>query len=293
MSKYVLFLSLFVVCACNRPVAKYMIKDVDQTAPAKVSFENDSENAEAYRWDFGDGNTSSEESPQHMFLLSGQYDVSLTAYKDKKKNTIKKTVIVKAPDKCLVQIDTRYGSMLVELYENTPGHRDNFTKLANEGFYDSLLFHRVIDGFMVQGGDPNSRNAGQNVRLGSGGPGYQIDAEILPENVHIKGALAAARQGDATNPNRKSSGSQFYIVHGNTVTDASLDNIEYRTGISYTKEQRASYLENGGTPFLDMGYTVFGKVIEGLEVIDMIAETETKPGDRPVEDVEMKITIIK
>ena len=113
-----------------------------------------------------------------------------------------------------VAIDTDYGDMIVELSDSTPGHRDNFLKLASEGFYNDLLFHRVIKGFMVQGGDPKSKDAEPNARLGSGGPGYTIPAEMRADHVHTKGALAAARQGDSANPTRASSGSQFYIVHG-------------------------------------------------------------------------------
>jgi peptidyl-prolyl cis-trans isomerase B (cyclophilin B) len=164
---------------------------------------------------------------------------------------------------------------------------------VEEGFYDGLIFHRVIEDFMIQGGDPNSRDADLSVRLGSGGPGYQIPAEFDPKFVHIKGALAAARTGDAVNPEKKSSGSQFYIVQGSSVNDATLDQMEYRTGIEYSDEQRTAYKELGGTPFLDMNYTVFGRVIEGLEVIDKIAEVEKMPGDRPTENVTMKMTLIK
>lgn len=293
MNKTLLFLAILFAASCSRPMAKYTITEKESTAPASVKFENQSENAESYLWDFGDGNTSTEANPEHKYLLSGQYDVALTAIKDKKKNTSKDKLVIKAPLKCLVQLETEYGNMLIELYESTPGHRDNFTKLVSEGFYDSLLFHRVIDGFMIQGGDPNSRGAGADVRLGSGGPGYQIDAEFLDENVHIKGALAAARSPDSVNPKKRSSGSQFYIVHGGKVTDAALDNMEYRKGITYTEEQRALYKERGGYPPLDGDYTVFGMVIEGMDVIDKIATVKTKPGDRPIENVEMKLTVIK
>ncbi|WP_235297959.1 peptidylprolyl isomerase [Portibacter marinus] len=293
MSRVLVFIAIVCASSCARPIAKYTITEKENVAPAEVQFENQSENAVQYLWDFGDGNTSKEENPEHKYLLSGQYDVALTAIKKNKKNTTKDKVIVNAPERCLVQLQTEYGNMLIELYESTPKHRDNFLKLVNEGFYDSLLFHRVIDGFMIQGGDPNSRNAGEDMRIGSGGPGYQIDAEILEENLHVKGALAAARQPDSVNPEKKSSGSQFYIVQGDKVTDALLDNVEYRKGNSYTRLQREKYKEEGGYPLLDGDYTVFGKVIEGLDVIDKIAEVETRPGDRPVDNIEMKITVIK
>ena len=201
--------------------------------------------------------------------------------------------MVKAPKNCLVEIKTSMGNMLIELYDETPKHRDNFFKLAEEGFYDDLLFHRVIDGFMIQGGDPNSRNARPGQPLGSGGPGYQIPAEFNESFVHTKGSLAAARQGDQVNPERKSSGSQFYIVQGKKLTDQELAMMERRTGLSYTEEQKEAYKNLGGTPFLDGQYTVFGRVIEGMDVIDKIAAVAKNPGDRPAEDIKMKIEPIK
>jgi peptidyl-prolyl cis-trans isomerase B (cyclophilin B) len=163
-------------------------------------------------------------------------------------------------------------------------------KLVEQNFYDDLLFHRVMSGFMIQGGDPNSRDAGPDTRLGTGGPGYQIPAEIVENLAHVKGALAAAR---TPNPQKASSGSQFYIVHGREVSEAELNKQEANTGVRYPSEVRKAYLEQGGFPVLDQNYTVFGQVIEGLDVIDKIAATETKPGDRPVEDVWMKITLVR
>ncbi len=190
-----------------------------------------------------------------------------------------------------VEIQTSFGNMIAVLYNGTPKHRDNFLKLAGEGYYDGLLFHRVIPGFMIQGGDPNSRGAAQSVRLGEGGPEYKVPAEIRPEYVHKKGALAAARQGDQINPEKASSGSQFYIVQGTVHTPQSLAPLEAQNG--YTGEQKESYFTTGGTPQLDGAYTVFGEVIEGLDVIDKIAAAKTAPGDRPLEDVAMKIRVLK
>ncbi|NND51044.1 MAG: peptidylprolyl isomerase [Flavobacteriaceae bacterium] len=183
--------------------------------------------------------------------------------------------------------------MIAELFDSTPKHRDNFIKLAEEGYFNDLLFHRIINNFMIQGGDPNSRGADMTVHLGSGGPGYQIDAEFTPTHAHVKGALAAARIGGPANPQKKSSGSQFYIVHGREVDDSTLQQFEARLGIKYPETIRQEYLKNGGVPFLDQEYTVFGQVIEGLEIIDKIAAVDTHPGDRPVENVAMKITVIK
>ncbi len=187
-------------------------------------------------------------------------------------------------------IETDYGNIKVLLYDDTPLHKENFIKLANEGFYDGLLFHRIIKGFMMQGGDPDSRDAAPNKPFGSGGPGYQIPAEF--GHLHFKGALAAARNG---NPEKKSSGSQFYIVQGGPTQDAFLDNVEKKFNFTYTEAHRAKYAEVGGTPQLDMDYTVFGEVVEGMEVVDKICSVPKNRslGDRPIEDVKMKISIVK
>lgn len=187
----------------------------------------------------------------------------------------------------VVVIETRLGNMELELYDSTPKHKKNFLKLVEEGFYDSLLFHRVIPGFMVQGGDPDSKNADSGQRLGMGGPGYTIDAEIGA--AHVKGALSAARRGGPSNPEKESSGSQFYIVTGSPVTAAQLDNIEQRKGMTYTEEERAIYLEEGGTPQLDGDYTVFGRLISGFDVAEKIAKEPRDRSDRPKNDIEMKV----
>lgn len=197
-----------------------------------------------------------------------------------------------------VRIETSMGTMVVELYDETPQHRDNFLKLVEEGFYDDLLWHRVIRDFMAQGGDPQSRNAEPGVQLGTGGPGYTIPAEIDPQFVHVKGALAAARQGDQVNPARRSSGSQFYIVQGRPVSPQMLQgmvrSIAQSTGapFSYTPDQLAAYQELGGTPHLDMQYTVFGRVIEGIEVLDAICAAQVAGSNRPLEDITMRMHIL-
>ncbi|MEM9987264.1 MAG: peptidylprolyl isomerase [Bacteroidota bacterium] len=191
------------------------------------------------------------------------------------------------PKQSIAEIDTPYGKMKVLLYESTPQHSANFIKLVEEGFYDSLLFHRVIEGFMIQGGDPDSRGAGPNVPLGMGGPGYTVPAEIGAP--HIKGALSAAR---TQNPEKASSGSQFYIVQGKgPMSDAEIDSWEQRKGIKYNQAQRDLYKELGGTPQLDQDYTVFGEVIEGFDVIDKIAAERTSR-ERPINDMWMTIRMI-
>lgn len=212
--------------------------------------------------------------------------------------------VVASEDETLrrVRIETDMGNMVVELSNKTPQHRDNFIELVEKGFYDSLLFHRVINEFMIQGGDPVSRAASLSTPLGSGGPGYQVPAEITTDLLHFKGALAAARQGDAVNPERKSSGSQFYLVHGRTFKKEEILTIETRNfgpGVDagepfkYSDEAIERYMTEGGTPFLDNNYTVFGYVVEGLDVIDSIAAVETGAGNRPRTDVHMAMEVIR
>ena len=193
-----------------------------------------------------------------------------------------------------VLIETNLGNITILLYDETPQHRDNFVKLVEEGFYEGLLFHRVINHFMIQGGDPESKDANPKKMLGNGGPGYNIPAEIVSKYFHKKGALAAAREGDNVNPNKESSGSQFYIVHGRTFSDGDLNNIETRMSKDFTNEQREFYKTEGGSPHLDWDYTVFGEVIEGLDIIDKVAVVRVGKNDRPIENVIIiKMTIIE
>lgn len=197
-------------------------------------------------------------------------------------------------EKCMyVKIETSMGDIVVKLYNETPLHRDNFIKLVREGVYDGLLFHRVIKNFMIQGGDPNSRDAKPGQSLGDGTLGYTIPAEFVPGLYHKKGALAAARQSDQVNPKKESSSCQFYIVQGEKWNADRLKMIEQRMGKSFTKEQMEVYATLGGTPFLDGDYTVFGEVVEGLGVIDKIAAVQCGAMDRPVDNVTMKMTIIE
>ena len=241
-----------------------------------------------------------------------------------------------------VKIQTMLGDIIVRLYDDTPIHRDNFIKLVKEGYYDGTLFHRVIKDFMIQGGDPDSKGAPAGKMLGVGGPDYTLDAEIKDGLFHKRGALAAARQGDEVNPERRSSGSQFYIVWGQKYNEGQLrqfskqlkmqrvqqifnrlasehrDEImqmrrernraelqelqdklateaEKRTAdyIGLSEEQMKIYSTIGGTPHLDGQYTVFGEVADGLDVVEMIQSSVTGRGDRPVDDIEMRISVIE
>lgn len=287
-----LFLLLLSLASCSRPIAQFTYRG-EAKAPARIQFENESEKADSFHWDFGDGNSSSDYAPSHLYKRSGIYDVHLTATREGKNRVKKQQIIVAPPDKCLVEIETPFGAMIVELFDATPQHQDNFTKLVEQGYFDSLLFHRVIDGFMIQGGDPKSKNAPNNMPLGMGGPGYTVEAEFVDSLIHVKGALAAARTGDQMNPQKRSSGSQFYIVQGQPVADRELDMIESRKNMRYTTAQREQYKNLGGTPFLDRDYTVFGRVIEGLDVIDAIATQPTNSANRPKTDIWMKMIFIK
>lgn len=294
MNKNYLYLfAILLLASCARPIASFTVVGDDRTAPAAVDFENQSENAETYEWDFGDGNTSMEATPSHRFGSSGNYLVVLKAKKGNKTRKVEKRVKIDAPETCLVEIETDFGIMIAQLSDETPLHRDNFSKLAEEGYYDGLIFHRVIQSFMVQGGDPKSKNAEKGASLGNGGPGYEVPAEIKTTMTHVKGALAAARTPDQYNPEKKSSGSQFYIVHGKPLSDSALDRVEGSKDIRYTPEQRTEYLENGGYPTLDQEYTVFGKLISGFDVLDKIAQVKKDRRNRPEEDIKMKVRLIR
>lgn len=240
-----------------------------------------------------------------------------------------------------VKIQTTLGDIVVRLYDETPIHRDNFLKLCREGYYDGTLFHRVIRDFMIQAGDPDSRTATATQMLGVGGPDYTLQAEILPTLFHKRGTLAAARQGDEVNPERRSSGSQFYISWGQVYNEGQLRQMERqlvmmaeqqafqrlaaehkaeimqmrrernREGLmslqdelaakakdeakasgGLTDAQREAYTTIGGVPHLDGQYTVFGEVVEGLDIVERIQSCETRPGDRPVTDIRIISTEI-
>ena len=285
----IIVLSVFMT-SCSNPMSKFLIKEADKTVPSKVVFQNNSKKAERYEWDFGDGKKSTDSLPNHEYRRSGNYTITLKAIKGEKVSVSKQQLIVNAPIECMVEIETEYGTMLAVLSNKTPLHRDNFLKLSDEGYYDDLIFHRVISDFMIQGGDPNSRNAEPGIPLGGGGPDYKIPAELVDTLVHSKGALAAAR---TNNPMKESSGSQFYIVHGKKMSSEQVDYIESQKGFRYTPEARKAFIELGGTPFLDREYTVFGHIIKGLEVIDKIAAVQKDGRDRPTKDVKMKIRVIK
>ena len=200
-----------------------------------------------------------------------------------------------------VMLQTTKGNIVVELFNETPRHRDNFLKLVRSGYYNGILFHRVIADFMIQAGDSTSRHAKPGTQLGDYDLNYTVPAEFrFPQYFHKRGALAAAREPDSVNPQRASGGAHFYIVWGRTYSDASLDRIQHKTdsltqgAVKFTPEIREYYKTVGGTPHLDGMYTVFGQVIQGLDVVDAIDHVATDENDRPLEDVRIvKASVIK
>ena len=216
------------------------------------------------------------------------------------------SVLISAQDSTkvtYVKMETTHGNLKIALYDDVPLHKDNFLKLVENGFYEGVLFHRVIKDFMMQAGDPYSKIGDPQLHLGSGDLGYTIKAEIIfPKYYHKKGALAAARRPDQVNPNRESSACQFYIVQGKTFSDQELDDFEYRltqilnTGsvFKYSDEQRLVYKTLGGTPHLDGQYTVFGELEDGFDVLEKICSIPTDERDQPVEEVKIiKMKIVK
>ncbi len=228
-----------------------------------------------------------------LFLLNSSFAQVKPVPKPTAAVAQKTAVPVKAR---MVQVTTDFGIMVIKLYDSTPKHRDNFIKLVKEGVYDSLLFHRVIEGFMIQGGDPLSKYADSTEMLGTGDiPGVDmIPAEFGPNYMHKKGALAAAR---TNNPEKASSNCQFYIVQGRIANDEELNNIEcemrkQNPAFYYSDAQRKVYNTIGGTPFLDQNYTVFGEVIKGLDVIDKIALVAKDENDRPLKNIRFKMKML-
>lgn len=198
------------------------------------------------------------------------------------------------PFSALVALQTNWGEIRIELFFHTPTHRENFLALAKKSGYNDLLFHRLIKGFMAQTGDPTSKNARAGARLGSGNTGKDQEAEINTQYFHVRGALAAARTPDEVNPEKKSSGSQFYIVDGRPVLPEQLDRNERKYNISYSPNQRLLYQALGGAPQLDMEYTVFGRIYQGFAVLDSLMAQPTDKNDRPTTDIKvLDVKILK
>ncbi len=292
MKKIILLFSfLLVIASCSEPNPDFSAGYANgEDKPTEIKFTNTSTGADGYTWYFGDGGTTTEANPVHKFNAFGNVMVVLEAMKGGASARDTQYINIPEPPRKKVRIETKYGDMIAELYNTTPLHRDNFTRLIADSYYDSLLFHRVMDNFMIQGGDPDSKYAGPDQTLGMGSPAYTIPAEIGAP--HYKGALAAARKGDQLNPEKRSSASQFYIVEGKPYSGIELANVANQYNIVYNQSQQDIYGKEGGTPFLDNQYTVFGMVIEGLEVIDSISPVKVNSANRPLEDIRMKITLV-
>ncbi len=197
----------------------------------------------------------------------------------------------KSPLHSYVRIKTSKGECIILLYNETPKHRDNFLKLVKEGFYNGTLFHRVIKEFMIQGGDPDSKNAKPGVLLGEGDLKYQVDAEFRDNLFHKKGVIAAARDD---NPKKASSATQFYLAQGKVFTDAELDRVENeRLHRKIPADQREVYKTIGGVPHLDQNYTVYGEIVKGFEMVDAIASLDKDSNNRPTQDIPMQVSILK
>lgn len=196
------------------------------------------------------------------------------------------------PKAYYVRIKSAYGESIIRLYNETPKHRDNFVKLVKSGFYNGTLYHRVIKNFMIQGGDPDSKRAKPGELLGNGGLGYTVPAEFNSELFHKRGVLAAARD---ENPQKASSSTQFYLVQGKVHTDNELNKIEQMRlqGRKIPQTQREVYKTLGGSPHLDQNYTVFGEIVKGIEQVNSVASLKTDTADRPLNDVSVKITLLK
>lgn len=199
------------------------------------------------------------------------------------------TAFAKPPKNQYVRIKTSYGQCIIRLYNETPQHRDNFIKLAKKGTFNGTLFHRVIQDFMIQGGDPDSKNAKPGAELGNGDLGYTIPAEFRDSLFHKRGVLAAARDD---NPKKASSASQFYIVEGKRLTDAEIDKQDARSGHKTPEWEREYYRTVGGVPHLDANYTVYGEVVTGLDMVDMIAAVKKDANDRPLVDIPMTVEVL-
>ena len=251
--------------------------------PAKVYFENTSENVSAYSWEIDGQVLSTDKHLEHTFYESGKHDIVLIAKDGNKTKRKESQVYVEAPLYCTVLIETTMGDLVVELNEETPGHLQNFSNLVEAGFYDGIYFHRIIDDFMVQGGGNENRNSGKRLA-----DPPTIPSEINTELLHYKGALAAARMPDDINPEKASSGSQFYIVDGRKLNADRMKKIQEEKLFDYTEEQIEKYIAVGGAPQLDGEYTVFGRLISGFEVLDEIARSETNKYDKPLKDIVIK-----
>jgi len=277
-------LTLFVCLSlwqCSTPIAAFeQVQGTELRAPADISFRNTSQKTDSYVWKVDGVIVSIANDLEHTIYDSGRHTIDLVAKSGKKSVSYSKEIFVTAPEFCSVLIETSAGDMVLELSEDTPRHLKQFTDLVDSEYYNGIYFHRVIDNFMIQVGDNNNRTNGKKYDEPE-----TIPNEIRIDHIHLRGALAAARMPDDINPEKESSGSQFYIVDGRQFTADKMTKIEADKLNDYTEEQFDRYVEVGGAPQLDGEYTVFGRLIKGYDVLDKIAQTSTDKYDKPLEDI--------
>lgn len=266
---------------CAQPIASFVQKTEQRlVVPAKVYFENTSENVTDYSWEVDGEILSSDKHLEHTFYDSGKHKIVLIAKEGSKVQRKETKLYVEAPTNCLALFKTSMGNLVVELSEETPRHLKNFSELVESGFYNGIFFHRIIDDFMVQGGGNENRKSGKRYK-----DPVTIPNEITTQLLHYKGALAAARMPDDINPEKASSGSQFYLVDGRKLNADRMKKIQEDKLFDYSKEQVEKYIAVGGAPQLDGEYTVFGQLISGFEVLDEMARVDTDKYDKPLEEI--------
>lgn len=282
--RILLFLWLFFIISCASPSASFEVGVYEPIVPVSIMLKNTSEDADSCYWDFGNGFSSSDVHPDVRYMFSGSYTITLKTFRGKKSSVYTEKIHLNAPDKCLINMETNYGHMTFELFNETPVHRDHFLSLIHKGYYEGIHFHRVIRGFVVQAGDEKTRSRKKShydIKEGT------LPSEIVEGMYHTRGALAMARQPDQVNPEKKSSSTQFYIVHGGPVSEGTLEDYEIEKDILYPEEIKKLYKNPGGSPQLDKEYTIFGHLIDGYDVLDKIAQASTDTQDKPISIIEI------
>ncbi len=279
-SLFFLFILVITFVQCKGPTALFLIEEDTLVAPANIIGANKSRNDENFIWKLDGVELSQSEDLLHTILESGAYELELCAYKNNNFDCTAQKVNVAAPQNCIVYINTTVGVMTFELFEETPGHLINFVDLVEQEYYNGLAFHRVINDFVIQIGDNATRLADEDFEVKK-----QIPKEINTDRIHIKGALAAARMPDNVNPEKASSGTQFFIVDGRELNLEDIENYEAAKATDYSEGQIEAYLKHGGAPQLDEEYSVFGILMSGVEVLEAISSVLTDENQKPIENI--------
>ena len=267
---------------CKSPVVTFQQSNTEASyeIPSRIHFENKSENITSQVWKVNGNPVSTDKDLDYTFFNSGRHTIELEARSGNKVIHRQQEIIIHPTEYCQVLIRTSEGDLVVRLNENTPDHLQQFISLVEDGYYNGIYFHRVIDDFMIQGGDNKSRQSGKRRAEPE-----SIAHEISSDRLHYRGALAAARLPDNVNPEKRSSGSQFYIVDGQSFTEEQFERTQSNLAMDYSEEQIEKYIELGGSPQLDGEYTVYGRLIYGFDVLDKIAEAATDNLDKPIKDI--------